>query len=308
MFVEPDSQLHREKPYYGLGRFCTFKKLIFGNVDFLKSTYRPLSRWLMFSASDFNAKTIEKYFETLKFALESSLEDGDDLPDIFFAALHNISEVIKNNISNLKQKSDNEIHSSLSCNNLIACSSGVLSLIHFIGVKTELFPLAVEINEDGYSYYKNDNNIYGAIAIGICKVIESFAMHPSRYECIRLILLEIYLFASSEPIKSIQNRMDILIKQKIENNLDKQLYPPVTASLIYTFGLSEPENSQIYIKEHLMIQLKKKFIRGYSCIPEVALDMLPNDTVFDPALKKLIRKPVPQWIRNKELQELNLEE
>lgn len=45
MFTEPGSQLNREDPYHGLGQFGTFKKLIFSNVNFLRSAYHPLSRF-----------------------------------------------------------------------------------------------------------------------------------------------------------------------------------------------------------------------------------------------------------------------
>jgi hypothetical protein len=310
LFIEHESQLHREEPYHGLGRFGTFKKLIFGNVNFLKSQYRPLSKFLMFSTSDFNDKAIKKYFEIIKFSLESYLNEGDSFPDIFYAALHNISEIIKDNIYNLKQQPDSEFRSSSSYQNLIACSVGMISIVHFIKNKTTLFPQPNDIQKENYSYHDNDKSIHGALANGIYNAIETFAMHHSQYESIRLLLLEIYPYSqqTSNLLKAIQERLDILLEEKIEENLGKLLYPAVTAALIYSFGLCEPNDAKISIQIALMTALKKKFIRAHTSIPEVTLDMLPNDTVFASDTKKLIRKHPLRWVRRKEIEELALEE
>lgn len=309
LFLEGDSQLHREEPYYGLGRFGTFKKLLFGNVNFLKSQYRPLSRWQMFNTSDFDAKAIKKYFEIIEFSLESYLKEDDSLPDVFFAAFYNISDIIRKNIFDLKQYPREDISSLLPHKNLITCSIGMLSVVHFVNDKANLFPDPAKIQEGKYSYHDNDKNIFGALTYGIYKAIEAFAMHHSEYEAIRLLLLEIYPeHHGSKPLKAIQERLDILLKEKMEENLGNLRYPAVTAALIYSFGLCEPRDAKISIQQVLMTELKKKFIRAHASIPEVALDMLPSDTVFESDTKKLIRKHPLRWIRRKEIEELALEE
>ena len=69
MFTETESQFLREEPYFGLGKFETFKKLIYGDVNFLKSQYAPLSSWASVNIDNFNTNTIKKYFEILNFSL-----------------------------------------------------------------------------------------------------------------------------------------------------------------------------------------------------------------------------------------------
>jgi len=273
--------------------------------------YRPLTGWLMFSTSDFNAKSIKKYFEVIEYSLEKYLKGDDNSPDIFYSAMNYMAEIIKNNIYNLKRQTDNELHASPSYNNLIACSSGLSSMIQFIINKANVFPEAKEFKKNAYSYHNNDKNIYGALANGIYEAIEAFSIHHIGYESIRFLLLEIYPYPEdsiSQPIKSIQERLDILLENKIEQNLTRLLYPAVTASLIYFFGLCEPENAKLKIHKFLLTELKGKFIRAHSSIPEVALDMLPTDTTYNAAERKLIRKHSIRWIRNKETEELNLSE
>jgi len=92
------------------------------------------------------------------------------------------------------------------------------------------------------------------------------------------------------------------------NNLNKLFYPPVTASLIYAFGLCEPKDASLEIHKILLQELKQKYLRTYEASSEIALDMLPKDTEIDVLSKKLIRKHPLQWIRDKSLQELSLDD
>ena len=311
MFIEPESQLNREDPYHGLGKFGTFKKLIFGNIDFLRSSYRPLSHFFVFNKSDFNAECIDKYFEIIEFSLEKYLNHRDNSPDIFYAAFDVIGEIVRKNILSLKQIPDAEMRFSPSYVNLISCSAGMNKIVHFIRYHSTDFPNPHNIKCDEYNYFKNDRNIHGAIAHGVYKIIEELSTNNHNYDGIRLLLVEIYeLFNDSTPLalSALQARLDILLAHKIEENLTKLYFPEVTASLIYAFGLYEPEQAKLKIHKVLLTQLKQHYLSAYNSNPEVAIDMLPKDTKIDVSLKKLIRKNPFQWLRYKIIEELSLEE
>lgn len=308
MFSEPDSQLNREERYgEGLGRFGAFKKLVFGKLKFLKSEYRPLSKPFLHSKPFMNAQGINKYFEVIEYTLDQYLaEKRDNSPDIFSSAFHVIKEVIENNILNL---SDAEVHSSDSADNILACSTGISFLISFLRNKFNDFPLAPDITKENYSYF-NDRNIYGAIAVGIFDVIEQLARKEYLFENIRLLLVKIYIISiedNSPFIKALRSRLDILLSNKIEDNLVKAYYPAVTASLIYSFGLSEPEQAKVEIEKKLLVELKKNYLRLYTSRPKIALDMIPQDTELDIKSHKLVRKHPIQWIRDNKVQELILD-
>jgi hypothetical protein len=353
MFTESKSLLNREEPYHGLGRFETFKKLIFGNVNFLKSEYRPLSGWFLYSKDNFSTEAIKKYSDIIEFSLgvyldtlndmlysflfyentilelqpfnettirslrviesrlKACLTEHNDLSTIFYLALDTVGDIIEKNIYSLGQYSENEFRFSKPYQSLIACSSGVLSLIHFILQNAQKFPVGMKPQYKKYNYFDNDKNIFGSLANGIYKVIERLSTSDHAYESVRLLLMETYILSLSStsiPLKSIRCRLSILIKDKINDNLSNLHYPAISARLIYTFGLCEPDKTKYTIHKNLLKKLKKNYLRIYKSNQEIALDMIPKDTEVDSSRKKLIRKHPVQWVRNKSLQELTLEE
>ncbi|CAM4417092.1 MAG: hypothetical protein LEGION0403_FIIPPAGN_02704 [Legionella sp.] len=87
MITQPESQLNREKHSgEGIGRLGVFKELVFGNVNFIKSPYLPLSAPFANKKSSFNSQGINKYFEIIEFTLERYLRGYDNTPDVFFSA------------------------------------------------------------------------------------------------------------------------------------------------------------------------------------------------------------------------------
>lgn len=308
MITEPDSILNREEPYYGLGHFGECKELIFGNIHFLKSKYYPLSRWYVINNKNLNSRSIKKYHEIIIFSLEKYIHYQDDSPHIFLSALENISSIINSNLCSLEKYDDKKRRFSLPATNLTACLSGVISLIHFIALKIDLFPQTNAIETKNYSFYKNDRTIYGALANGIYQIIESFSKDSHDYDRIHLLIMEIYNTSKkSNTLKAIQDRLTILLKRKIQENLNELLYPSVTACLIYSFGLCEPEKTPLEIHQFLLMELKKNFIAAYNANPNIAIDMIPDDTEYDHISKKLIRKDPRRWIRNKTAEELKLD-
>lgn len=309
MFSEPDSQLNREERYGGgLGRFGNFKNLVFGELKFLQSEYRPLSKPFLHGKPLLNAQGINKYFEIIEYTLDQYVkEKRDNAPDIFFSAFQVIKTVIENNILNF---SDADARVSDASDTITACSTGITSLVSSLQHEFNDFPLAPNITKENYSYFKNDRNIYGAVAKSIFDVIEQLARKEYFFENIRLLLIEIYIisFGDSSPfIEALRSRLDVLLSNKIEHNLVKAFYPAVTASLIYSFGLGEPEQATLEIEKKLLVELKKNYLRLYTSRPKIALDMIPQDTELDIESHKLVRKHPIEWIRDNKVQELILD-
>jgi len=90
-------------------------------------------------------------------------------------------------------------------------------------------------------------------------------------------------------MKNIQMRLDVLFKTTIKDNVINLFYPPTTATLIYTFGLLEPEKTKLPLHQHLMKMLKSEFKKAFDKNQVIALDMLPTDTHYDKNNNKLIR-------------------
>ena len=310
LFTENQSLLNREEPYFGLGRFGTFKKLIFGDYKFLTSRYSPLSGWKLFCEPGVNPKAIKKYFEVVEYALQSYLEKGDKHPTMFFAVMNEISEIIGDSSNHLRGVPDDNTHALSDYKILTECFLGLSSLIRFIRTNSTLFPVAPNIVKEGYSYFKNDNNIYGALSGGIFEAIEKLSISTCKQEAVRLLLIEIFFESlySPDPLQPFAERIELLLIEKIDQNLINGYYPAVTANLIYALGLCEPDKAINTLHKELLNKLKSSFIKLHTTKPKIALDMLPTDTSFDAGSKKLVRKHHIRFERNGEIEELMLED
>lgn len=302
LLIDTNSLLHREEPYHGLGRCAKLKTNIFGNIDFLISEYRPLSSWFDFgTAENLDTKVIQKYLEIIKFSLESCLETKENYSDIFSAALDNIHEIVKCNTVKLEVMPNSSIYRS----NLSMCSLGLTSLVDLISHHPAPSPTSPIDKECNYSY----DAIYDVISNGIFNAIEAFSINQLGYEYVRTLIFKVYYDAKENEktqIAEIQNKLDILLKKKIEDNLEHLFYPSVVGSLINCFGLCQPAKKFLPIHNFLLEMLKKKFVSAYNRFPEIALDMLPSDTIYKENEKRLIRRPHIIWTRFKKQEELIL--
>lgn len=310
MITEPNSQLRREEPFHGLGKLKTFKNLIFGDIEFLLSQYQPLSCITELNNKLVDSKAVEKYFEMFIFSFETYLNDGDKNPDIIYSALNNIAQMISIYCSALNRSTEKELPYSSHDKNISAYCTGVFIFIASIIRNENKFPSESNVLNDDYDYFKNDHNIFGAIAHGIYDIIESFSIKPCQFESARLILINLYLSHrhNSAILIAIQNRLDIYLRKTITNNLKEVNLIPVTACLIYTFGLREPNKATIPIHKALLVELKKNYLGMYQSNTDIALDMLPGDTEIDISRNKLVRKEPYRWRRNKAIEELILDE
>ncbi|USQ12966.1 hypothetical protein J2N86_09655 [Legionella lytica] len=303
MITKPESQLNREEQYGGgIGRFAVFKELVFGNVNFIKSQYRPLSAPFLNKESSFNSKGVNKYFEIIKFTIERYLSGYDDNPDVFFSALDVITEVITTNINHLINISDEDNSLSDAYCTIKACGFGMNRLISMLATSKIKMPIAPQISVKNYSYFKNDKTIYDAIAIGIFNVMEQLSRQENYFENIRLLIVNIYklsLGKKSYFLKVLRPRLNLLLCEKIEHNLIDASYPPISAALIYSLSLCEPNKAKLKIHKKLLLELKKNYIQLYSSKREIALDMIPKDTTINVKTRKLIRRDYMRWTWHK---------
>ncbi len=311
MFTQKNSILYREEPYHGLGRFSAVKNIIFNNRNFLISDYRPLSLWVMGETSQANNLFIEKYFEVIKLSLKCYLEEKNDSnPEVIWAALHNIAEIIKHNNYLLPKDSVQAIAPCDALDTLRACSTQVSFFVNFLMENEKLFPPANSVeNISNYSFLNNDKTIYGALADGLYQILEGFSINQHDHGTIRLLMFKIYrpIRKESKIAIAICERLDFLLKEKITDNLTRLLYPAITASLIYAYGLCEPEKAQPGIHQYLMTVLKKEFANAYASNSDLALDMLPKDTEYNPETLTLIQKNSFRYRRYKEIKSLKLD-
>ncbi len=112
----------------------------------------------------------------------------------------------------------------------------------------------------------------------------------------------------SSVLLGIQKRLDFLLEREIVANLTESYYSSVTASLIYSFGLCEPDEAIIPIHKILLENLKKYYLPMFKLYEKIALSLLPPDTKIDPEAKKLVRKDPTKWHRDKTSDELSLDD
>lgn len=290
MFTEDNSILYREEPGQGLGQLYGIKDLIFSNYDFLVSGYEPLSSWLINSSEKINSLVIKKYFEVIGISLICYLEKKTDLkPEIIFIALKEVADL-------LISKKDNEIKM------VKSCLMSLLELINDENFKNILPNSSNIITEESLSKICT---IYDAFALALYKIIEAFSK-VKDYEAIKWLLIKIYLLElDSKVFKLIAERLDLKLIKKIKENLTQHYYPAVTAGIIYSFGLCEPEESNIPIHKLALELLKKEFIKFYQSRPKIAQDMLPDGVSYDEENDLLIRKG-PLYFRHKNIEKLTL--
>jgi len=88
---------------------------------------------------------------------------------------------------------------------------------------------------------------------------------------------------SSEALRCIQDRISLLMEQKIKQNIidDKHYAPWISKSLIYAYSICEPENSTNSVHEFLMTALKCHYLKFYKLYPSQALKILPENVIID---------------------------
>jgi len=71
----PDSILHREGDYSGLGRFKPFMSTAFGRPDFVNSRLRPLQAWRTYREDRITTSQVERYGDAIDIALRAAIEE-----------------------------------------------------------------------------------------------------------------------------------------------------------------------------------------------------------------------------------------
>lgn len=71
----PDSILHREGDYSGLGRFRPFISTAFGSTDFVNSRLRPLQAWPTHDQDRITTLQVKRYGDAIDTALRAAIEE-----------------------------------------------------------------------------------------------------------------------------------------------------------------------------------------------------------------------------------------
>lgn len=323
MFIERDSILYRETDGKGLGIEKGIKYLIFENVNFVTSNYRPLQLFDFYPSENITDWQIEKYSEALLIALKAYLKNGNRHDaSVFYPPLEKIADIVSSNLmwntyDDTEQFNTTKIYDPSSrC--LHKCLSILASIISFIGGycpknQREILKLFPEDNDvlgedtaDKTSIsiktqmLSDKPSIYDILAIGLYDVIEAFSRCRRGQKLLCTVLKDLYLEDTKDKLTkskiAISKRLHLLFMGKVRENLhiERPYYPAVTASLIYAFGLVEPEKikAEDYRREliiGIMLLLKKNFKQIYARNKNLALDMLPKNTRYDEEKNQLIR-------------------
>lgn len=301
-FENQNSILNREEKYSGLGFFKSFMLQCFSNWRFVDSHYRPLQSWEHYKNSLTEWK-VKKYCECTNIALQSYLESKDywQFPSSFYVAVNTLANLAMYQITNIKNLTESEIHTSDNQKILSEISKGYQDIIASV-LKVEDYP-AYDYDESNYDHFQ-DPSIFGIVAKGIYEYFEKLAMAKGHDDFIRHYAIRIWLdvFGSSSSVLSknqeeIGKRLLFHIRKKVDENLDheQRWYPAVSKLLLSLNGIDESDansNDGISVRFHkeFLKMIKEKFPLLYKTEVKFALNMLPESFEYDPKNNKLIHK------------------
>ncbi len=294
----PDSILHREGAYSGLGRFKPFMRTAFGNVDFVNSRFRPLQAWQ--TQDRITALQVQRYGDAIDIALGAHIEEH--CTGSFYAALSSALRIV-NGIANqaawaMTRIPESELSQSEWSRVLYECGN-----IHCKAISTvaslpeEQQPSAQSVEIDPATYNPiNDHSIFDAAARNAYKYVEALAMCKGHDGSIRLDAIHLWdvLFPQQAPaiphaLNAVRQRFLFALRKKIEENLDTEhwYYPAVTRVLVAMWGIPDcpadvhplpdrysAEESDLYV--YVYTKMRQNFITIRQKNIEYANDLLPE--------------------------------
>lgn len=296
----PDSILHREGDYSGLGRFKPFMSTAFGRTDFVNSRLRPLQAWRTHEQDRITTSQVQRYGDAIDIALRVAIEERrtGSIYAALSSALHVVNGIAQQAAWAMTRIPEGEISHSEWSRVLNQCGN-----IHCKGIATiaslpaEQQPSAQEAQIDAVTYRPiGDHSIYDALARNAYDYVESLAMCKGHDGLIRLDAISLWdaLFPYQAPaiphaLNAVRQRFLFALREKINENLDTQhwYYPVVTRVLVAMWGIPDcpadvqplPENysreeSELYVYVYTLIRQNFVAIRRKSL--EYANDLLPE--------------------------------
>ncbi len=298
--INPDSILYRENKYSGLGHWKGFTQIMFGNDQFNNNFNTLLQPWGYWK-DEIHIWQIEAFENIATIVVEAYFQSGRDFWQHSFA-LNNLFRTL-DGISlqqtfSLKTKLEDEVYQTKEYE-VLSRMEGIFKKQIELGEKySDKLPI-YPFNSQEYDSLK-DSSFYGFLAKGIYDFFERLSSMISKGHDVRTLAIGIWLdiFTVSEGletpfIKEIQKRLQLLLFDKVKQNLNDQYYPPITALLIDILGLYEQEAPQdnrgaVRFRGEFFDHLRNNFEASARKNKKKALDMLPKNVEYDQRKGQLI--------------------
>ena len=295
--INPNSIMHREDDYSGLGRFKSFTKSVFGRYEFINSLQRPLQAWRHYDDGENTLEILKKYALALETAFGSYFEGGDywTHPAALWVGVKTLVDSSQFKLLRLRLQDgewlgDTDAHKSWS-----VVGDTLKKLLRLVTESDGKLP-TYDFDTSTYDKFR-DPSIYGVIADGIYEYLEKLSMYRKDDESIRLLAIDLWLEIapiSAPPfpraVVEIQKRLAVHLTKKVTQNLSEGYYPALTRILISLMGLHDGPAGrppEFFVREfHLL--LRRYFAEAYRTDSEKAKDMLPKGVTFDEGTKQLI--------------------
>lgn len=304
----PDSILHREGDYSGLGRFKPFMTTAFGSADFVNSSLRPLQAWRTHEQDRITTLQVSRYGDAMDIALRAAIDERriGSIYAAYSSALNVVNGIALQAAWAMARIPESEVSQSEWSRVLHQCGE-----IHCKGIATiaslpaELQPSAQEAQIDPATYNRvGDRSIYDAIARNAYEYVERLAMCKGHDDHIRSDAINLWdgIFPHQaheipHAANAIRQRFLFELRKKVSENLDVEhwYYPVVTRVLLAMWGIPDcPANvqplpdsysrdeSDLYVFVYTLIRQNFVAIRQRSL--EYANDLLPErvDYVHEP--------------------------
>ena len=289
-FDDPNSILHREERYSGLGHFLPFTETVFGNYRFADSRFRPLQ------AAGFqhtNLRNIEKYIQCLQRVTKAYFDSGDYHGNTT-ALWCGIDILVKSAGAVVARLREGERPAKFEDGPIWALSrisDGFQELIKLAKqYETKLPDYPFDPNT---TLQQRDYSVYEILARGIYEYFEELASIDGHDWNLRHAAIDVWLDLYSpsagpecRTVIEIQKRLEVLLWEQVNKNLEEKLfcYPMITKLLVSITGLQDRQNGSDGIKrvfQQLHRLLKEHFRQASQLDEKRSRDLLPEGYEYD---------------------------
>lgn len=297
-FDNNDSILYREECYSGLGHWGSFRDKVFGNYDFVNSDYRPLQALCYWRRDRLSEQTFDVYRDVLLVALRGYFKAARfyETPSAIHAAFDVLVHHCTTFVIDLEKLPKDSF------------SSEIFSALHRVNDAFRRIFRIIREYEDNLPEYPQpttcdelhrDTSLYSALAEAAFNCLSRLSSDRNHDDFIRQIALQLWLEIypvsqkeESKAIAEIQTRFEILLFQKIHENLDREhfCYPMVIRLVINILGICQPERQapgDSRVRQAVMDILKSK-VSQVATFEHRIDEILPDGYKYDSRRKRII--------------------
>ena len=301
-FSQPDSILHREGSYSGLGRSKSFMNAAFGDVAFLESM-RPLQSWRIHEMEQITSAQTERFGDAIEIALRAGTSEHrvGGFYEALTCALDNVNQIGQQAAWAMARIPNGE-SANTECSRVLGdCGRIFRSAIEFVGeLPANLQPTAEEVEIDPSNYEViQDRTIHSAIANGAFEYVEVLAMCDAHDISTRHHLMQlwhaIFPHSRSAPnaVLAIRHRFLFELRKKVTENLDPDhwFFPLVARLLVSMWGIPNcddvlPELGDQYtaeecsLYEYVFSLYRANYVAIYERDKDFARKLLPRQVEY----------------------------